>query len=99
MRFGHEVYLRGLIEFTNVCKNDCYYCGIRRSNQNAQRYRLREQEILDCCKRAMRWASGRLCSRAARIPGIPTSGCAMVAKIHQNHPDCAITLSIGEKKP
>lgn len=75
--YGREVYLRGLIEFTNVCKNDCYYCGIRRSNQNAQRYRLREQEILDCCKRAMRWASGRLCSRAARTPGIPTSGCAI----------------------
>ena len=49
--YGHEVYLRGLIEFTNVCKNDCYYCGIRRSNQNAQRYRLSEEKILDCCRK------------------------------------------------
>ena len=49
--YGHEVYLRGLIEFTNVCKNDCYYCGIRRSNQNAQRYRLSKEEILDCCRK------------------------------------------------
>ena len=48
--FGRKIYLRGLIEFTNYCKNDCYYCGIRRSNRNAQRYRLTEEDILACCK-------------------------------------------------
>ncbi|MCC8357287.1 MAG: [FeFe] hydrogenase H-cluster radical SAM maturase HydE, partial [Oscillospiraceae bacterium] len=48
--FGKQVYLRGLIEFTNYCKNDCYYCGIRRSNREAQRYRLGEEEILACCR-------------------------------------------------
>lgn len=48
--YGKDVYLRGLIEFTNYCKNDCYYCGIRRSNRNAQRYRLTQGEILDCCR-------------------------------------------------
>ncbi len=47
--YGKEVFLRGLIEFTNYCRNDCLYCGIRRSNQKAQRYRLTEEEILDCC--------------------------------------------------
>ena len=46
--FGRKIYLRGLIEFTNYCKNDCYYCGIRRSNRNAQRYRLIEEDILAC---------------------------------------------------
>ena len=47
--FGKNVYLRGLIEFTNYCKNDCYYCGIRCSNKNASRYRLSKDEILSCC--------------------------------------------------
>ena len=48
--YGHDVYIRGLIEFTNYCKNDCYYCGIRRSNKNAERYRLSHDEILLCCQ-------------------------------------------------
>ena len=48
--YGNQIFIRGLIEFTNYCKNDCYYCGIRRSNQKADRYRLTKEEILDCCK-------------------------------------------------
>lgn len=48
--YGHDVYVRGLIEFTNYCKNDCLYCGIRKSNGNAHRYRLSEEDILNCCK-------------------------------------------------
>ena len=48
--YGKEIYLRGLIEFTNYCKNDCLYCGIRKSNGNAHRYRLSEADILKCCK-------------------------------------------------
>ena len=48
--FGKKVYIRGLIEFTNYCKNDCFYCGIRKSNKNAVRYRLNEEDILECCK-------------------------------------------------
>ena len=48
--FGKAVYLRGLIEITNYCANDCYYCGIRRSNESAERYRLSEDEILACCE-------------------------------------------------
>ena len=48
--YGHDVYVRGLIEFTNYCKNDCLYCGIRKSNGNAHRYRLPEADILKCCK-------------------------------------------------
>ena len=47
--YGRDVYLRGLIEFTNFCKNDCYYCGIRRGNRTLERYRLTKEEILDCC--------------------------------------------------
>ena len=48
--YGNDIYVRGLVEFTNYCKNDCYYCGIRRSNKNAQRYRLTEEDILLCCQ-------------------------------------------------
>ena len=48
--FGNKIYIRGLIEFTNYCRNDCYYCGIRRSNRNASRYRLTKEEILQCCE-------------------------------------------------
>ena len=48
--YGHNVYVRGLIEFTNYCRNDCYYCGIRKSNLNAHRYRLTKEEILNCCR-------------------------------------------------
>ena len=49
-RFGRQVFFRGIIEFTNHCKNDCYYCGIRRSNRDLSRYRLTEDEILTCCE-------------------------------------------------
>ena len=49
--YGRRVFKRGLIEFTNYCKNDCYYCGIRRSNATAERYRLEKETILDCCKK------------------------------------------------
>ncbi|MBQ4492369.1 MAG: [Deltaproteobacteria bacterium] len=49
--YGKDVYLRGLIEFTNYCKNNCFYCGIRRENRNVERYRLSEQQILSCADR------------------------------------------------
>ena len=48
--YGNQIYMRGLIEFTNYCKNDCYYCGIRCSNEKADRYRLSMEQILECCK-------------------------------------------------
>ena len=53
-RFGRRVFFRGIIEFTNYCKNDCYYCGIRRSNRCLSRYRLTEDEILSCCEEGYR---------------------------------------------
>lgn len=65
--YGNKVYMRGLIEFTNFCKNNCYYCGIRRDNKNASRYRLTEEEILDCCKMDMNWAFVPLYSREEKI--------------------------------
>ena len=65
--FGKNVYIRGLIEVSNYCKNDCYYCGIRRSNKNICRYRLTKEQILDCCKKVMYLALGLLFCKVVKI--------------------------------
>lgn len=97
--YGNRVYIRGLIEFTNYCKNDCYYCGIRRNNQNADRYRLTEEEILDCCE-----AGYGLGFRTFVLQGgedryfTDRKICSLVTAIKEKYSDCAVTLSIGEKK-
>ena len=96
--YGHKVFLRGLIEFTNYCKNDCYYCGIRRSNQNAVRYRLTKEEILLCCKigytnglRTFVLQGGEdMYFSAEKMTDI-------VSSIKKAYSDCAVTLSVGEK--
>lgn len=96
--YGNKVYIRGLIEFTNYCKNDCLYCGIRRSNQNVSRYRLSEEQILSCC------ATGyELGFRTFVLQGgedlyfTDERICTLVMQIKKEYPDCAVTLSIGEK--
>lgn len=96
--YGDRVYLRGLIEFTNYCKNDCYYCGIRRSNKSAQRYRLTEEQILDCCHAG--WELGyRTFVLQGGEDGYFTDQrlCHILQSIKAALPDCAITLSVGEK--
>lgn len=96
--YGNAVFIRGLIEFTNYCKNDCYYCGIRRSNKNAQRYRLTKDKILNCCRQGY-----RLGFRTFVLQGgedghfTDTVLVDIVSAIRQEFPDCAITLSIGER--
>ena len=95
--FGNKVYLRGLIEFSNYCKNNCYYCGIRAGNTNAQRYRLSKEQILDCC--AFGYNVGY---RTFVLQGgedlfySPDDIADIVKSIKQNYPDCAVTLSFGE---
>ena len=97
--YGDKVYIRGLIEFTNYCKNDCYYCGIRNSNKTAERYRLSKEDILACCKEGY-----SLGFRTFVLQGGEDSFytdellCSVISEIRKNYPDCAITLSIGEKK-
>ncbi len=96
--FGNEVYTRGLIEISNYCKNDCIYCGIRRSNQNAERYRLSEEEILSCCKSG--YALGfRTFVLQGGEDGYYTDDLLedLLHKIIAAYPDCAITLSLGER--
>lgn len=97
--YGHDIYVRGLIEFTNYCRNDCYYCGIRRSNACADRYRLTPEEILSCC--AVGYNLGfRTFVLQGGEDGYWTDDaiCSLVRQIRSSYPDCAITLSIGEKE-
>ena len=96
--YGNQVFIRGLIEFTNFCKNDCYYCGIQRSNSQADRYRLTKEQMLDCC------ASGyELGFRTFVLQGgedgyfTDDKICDLVSAIKEKYQDCAVTLSIGEK--
>lgn len=96
--YGKEVYIRGLIEFTNYCRNDCYYCGIRRNNQNTIRYRLEQKEIMECCENG--YALGfRTFVLQGGEDGYYTDEkmVNIISMIKQRYPDCAVTLSIGEK--
>lgn len=96
--YGNEVYIRGLIEFTNICKNDCYYCGIRNSNKNAERYRLTKEEILECCSHGYELGFRTFVLQGGEDGHFTDERMAdIVSAIKGQHPDCAITLSIGEK--
>ena len=96
--YGDEVYIRGLIEFTNYCRNNCYYCGIRRDNKKAQRYRLSEEEILACCEEGYRLGFRTFVLQGGEDPYYTDALiCDIVSKIRNRFEDCAITLSLGEK--
>ena len=97
-RFGRAIFVRGLIEISSYCHNDCHYCGLRASNSSAERYRLTEAQILECCHTGYNaglrtfvlqggedsyWTDSRL------VP--------LVASIRTQFPDAAITLSLGER--
>lgn len=96
--YGKAVYLRGLIEFTNVCKNNCYYCGIRRDNAHVERYRLDDATILECCDRGYDLDFRTFVLQGGEDPTYSDARiCNLVREIKRRHPDCAVTLSIGEK--
>lgn len=96
--YQNKIYLRGLIEFSNYCKNDCYYCGIRRSNCNASRYRLTKEQILDCCEMGYRLGYRTFVLQGGEDPYYKDDIMVDIIKaIKTSYPDCAITLSIGEK--
>lgn len=96
--YGDEVYIRGLVEFTNYCKNDCYYCGIRRSNKNVTRYRLSEKAILETCKNGYEQGFRTFVLQGGEDSYFTDDKmCRIVSEIRNRFPDCAITLSIGEK--
>lgn len=95
--YGKDVYVRGLIEFSNYCKNDCLYCGIRRSNKNARRYRLEEDTILSCCQEGYRLGFRTFVLQSGEdIFYTEDRLLNLIKRIRESFPDCAITLSVGE---
>ena len=94
--FGLKIYLRALIEWSNVCRNDCLYCGIRRSNAKVPRYSLTREEILQACEKAWRAGLRTFVLQGGENPGSIGFISSAVAEMRASWPDCAITLSLGE---
>lgn len=96
--YGKTVYIRGLIEFTNYCRNDCLYCGIRRSNPNLHRYRLTENEILSCCENGYRLGFRTFVLQGGEDPYFTDEILGgIICEIKARYPDCCVTLSVGER--
>ena len=96
--YGAEVYIRGLIEISSFCKNDCLYCGIRRSNGNAERYRLSKEDILACCEQGYGLGFRTFVLQGGEDSFHTTEWIAdLVSAIKEKYPDCAVTLSLGER--
>lgn len=96
--YGKDIYIRGLIEFTNYCGSDCYYCGIRRSNREAERYRLSQDEILTCCMEGYGLGFRTFVLQGGEDPYYNDERlCGIVSSIKNRYPDCAVTLSVGER--
>ncbi|MBQ8469661.1 MAG: [Clostridia bacterium] len=96
--YGKDVFVRGLIEFSNICKNDCYYCGIRKSNPNLSHYRLTEAQIMYCCKSGYDLGFRTFVLQSGEDGHFTDDVlCDLVRRIKTEYPDCAITLSVGER--
>lgn len=96
--YGTDVYIRGLIEISNYCKNNCFYCGIRRDNKNAVRYRLKKDDILSCCREGYRLGFRTFVMQGGEDAYYTDDVmCDIVSAVRMEFPDCAITLSLGER--
>lgn len=97
--YGKDVYIRGLIEISNFCKNDCFYCGIRNSNKNISRYRLTKSDILPCCSEGYKLGFRTFVLQGGEDDFFTDDIlCDIIESIKENHPDCAVTLSLGERE-
>lgn len=96
--YGNKVFIRGLIEISNICKNDCLYCGIRKGNRNCQRYRLSKEDILSCCEEGYGLGFRTFVMQGGE-DGYFTDEvlCDIISEIKKHYPDCAVTLSVGER--
>lgn len=96
--YGKQVFTRGLIEFTNYCKNNCNYCGIRNGNRKAVRYRLTKEEILECCENGYVLGFRTFVLQGGEDPYYTDERMEEIIRdIKAKYPECAVTLSIGEK--
>ena len=96
--YGNSVYIRGLIEISNICKNDCLYCGIRRSNRDCERYRLTKEQILSCCDEGYALGFRTFVMQGGEDAYFTDERlCDIVSAIKGKYPDCAVTLSMGER--
>ncbi|MBQ8614381.1 MAG: [Ruminiclostridium sp.] len=96
--YGKAVYIRGLIEVSNICKNDCLYCGIRRSNKSCDRYRLTEEEILECADEGYSLGFRTFVMQGGEDGSFSDDFvCGVIRKLKEKYPDCAVTLSLGER--
>jgi len=96
--YGKKIYIRGLIELTSYCKRNCYYCGIRSGNRNAERYRLTEEEVLSCCRTGYELGFRTFVLQGGEDPYFTDELLVkMIGRIRNTYPDCAITLSLGER--
>ena len=96
--YGNDVYIRGLIEISNICKNGCLYCGIRNGNKNCERYRLTKEQILSCCDEGYPLGFRTFVLQGGEDPFFTDDVvCDIVESIKSRYPDCAVTLSLGEK--
>lgn len=96
--FGNKVYIRGLIEISNCCRNNCYYCGIRKGNAHAERYRLSRESILECCEQGYEPGFRTFVLQGGEDPMQSSDWInETVSDIRCRFPDCAITLSLGER--
>lgn len=97
-RFGNKIFIRGLIEISNRCRNNCYYCGIRKENGNVARYELTQDEILACCREGYQIGFRTFVLQGGEAPEAKDDRIAeTVTAIRREFPDCAITLSLGER--
>ena len=96
--YGNHIYVRGLIEISNICQNNCYYCGIRAGNPHCERYRLTEEEIISCCREGYILGFRTFVLQGGE-DGYFTDErlCTLLRTVKREHPDCAVTLSLGER--
>ena len=96
--YGRDVYVRGLIECSNFCANDCYYCGIRRSNTKVRRYRLTKEDVMACCQTGYGLGLRTFVLQGGEDESLTDAILVdWVETIKAIYPDCAVTLSFGEK--
>jgi biotin synthase len=96
--YGKRVFIRGLIEISSHCKNDCLYCGLRRSQKGAVRYRLTDEQILDCCEKGYRLGFRTFVMQGGEDAWFDDERMVrIVSEVRHRYPDCAITLSLGER--